>query len=88
MTVAAKGFDDLYVVTELTDDFPWLGKFTKTARTNKSCGQQSKKCIFIESLREDVSRCINPSLKLTHVVAGFTKGTHHLLYLHTKYFLI
>lgn len=54
----------------------------------QSCSQQFKKCILIESLKENISGYINRSFNLIHVSAGFTKGTHHVLHLHTKYFLI
>lgn len=73
--------------------FSWLWILNKTARTTRfTCIHihkipinNAKIYFFLKSLREDMSRCITTSLKPTHVFAGFTKGTHHLLNLHTNY---
>lgn len=69
--LAAKAFHGLDIVTIRIQYFMALQIYQDK---KKNCGQQFKKCILIESLKENISICINPSFNLTHVLAGFTEG--------------
>lgn len=84
---AVKGFHEFGCRNWTDGWFPFFCGFDSSAGQLEKCFfcQQSKKWTFINSLKQDMLRYMNPSLKLTHVLACFTKGTHHLLHLHTNY---
>lgn len=97
--LVAKGFHDLNGVTEMNVMISFFRGYEYSIRQLEQHGSHAytfihihkisinnaKIYFFLKSLREDMSRCITTSLKLTHVFAGFTKGTHQLLNLHTNY---
>lgn len=58
---------------------PWKSDVTVH---NRRSVQRSKKCFFFYWI---MWGCVNPTWNLTNVLAGFTKGTHQLLHLHTNY---